>query len=198
MIAEQQIDSYLAALRAQLGPMTLNDREEIVLEISTHIRDSAEQTGAGIDTILTRLGPPAEIAAQYRDGLLIRTASRSISPIKLMRGALRLATKGVFGIFVFFVGMVGYAIGGGLALSGMLKPILPANTGLWMRDGRVIESGTIFPHPPPPAYEVLGLWYIIIAITLGSLTMLLTSFLIRTALRISQKWQSKLQTQVMA
>ena len=194
MIAEQQIDSYLAALRSQLGPMTLNDREEIVREISAHIRDSAEQTGASMEAILARLGSPADLAAQYRDGFLIRTASRSISPWKLMRGALRLATKGVFGVIVFFVGLFGYAMGGGMALSGMIKPILPANTGLWVRDGHVISSGTIFPAPPPPAYEVLGMWYIIIALTLGSLTMLLTSIVIRKALRMSQKWQSKLQT----
>jgi hypothetical protein len=198
MIAEQQIDSYLAALRAQLGPMTLKDREEIVREISAHIRDSAEQTGADVEVILARLGSAADLAAQYRDGLLIRNASRSISPLKLMRGALRLATKGVFGVFVFFVGLFGYAMGGGMALSGMIKPIFPAHTGMWIRDGRLVAFGTQFPHLGPPAHEVLGLWYVPIMLTAGSLTLLLTSFLIRTALRTSQKWQSKLQVHVVA
>jgi Protein of unknown function (DUF1700) len=194
MIAEPQIDTYLAALRTQLGPMTLNEREEIIREISAHIRDSAEQTGAVVDSILARLGSPADLAAQYRDGLLIRSASRSISPVKLMRGALRLATKGVFGVIVFFVGLFGYAIGGGMAISGMLKPIFPAHTGMWVRDGRLIAFGTQFPWIGPPAHEVLGLWYIPIMLTAGSLTLLLTSFLIRNALRTSQKWQSKLRT----
>jgi hypothetical protein len=193
MIAEQQIDSYLAALRIQLGPMTLHDREEIVREISAHIRDSVEESGAGVETILARLGSPVELAAQYRDGLLIRQASRSISPIKLMHGALRLATKGVFGILVFFVGIFGYTIGGGLTLSGLLKPIFPAQTGVWIQDGHLVGWGTELPAFHPPAYEVLGMWYIPIMLTLGSLTLLLTSYLIRTSLRISQKWQSKLQ-----
>lgn len=193
MIAEQQIDSYLAALRSQLGPMTLNDREEIVREISAHIRDSAEQTGASVEAILARLGSPADLAAQYRDGLLIRTASRSISPWMLMRGALRLATKGVAGVFVFFVGMFGYAMGAGMALSGMIKPIFPAHTGMWVRDGRMIAFGTQFPRVGPPAHEILGMWYIPIMLTAGSLTLLLTTFLIRRALRLSHSWQAKLQ-----
>jgi uncharacterized membrane protein len=198
MTAEQQIDSYLAALRIQLSPVTIEDREEIVREICAHIRDSAEQSGASVDTILAQLGDPADLAAQYRDGLLICRASRSFSPVRLIRGALRLATKGIFGVIVLFCGIFGYAIGGGMVLSGMLKSILPANTGLWIRDGHLVSSGTIFPAPASPAHEVLGIWYVIIALVLGSLTILLTSFLIRTSLRISQRWQSRLQLQRMA
>ena len=198
MTTEQQITDYLAALRTQLGLISLDDREEIVREINAHIRDSAEQTGAPVDTILAQLGPPADLAAQYRDGLLIRRASRSFSPVSLMRGALRLATKGVFGVIVFFFGIFGYAIGGGLTLSGMLKPILPANTGVWVLNGHLVSSGTLFPAPAPPAHEILGMWYVIIALVLGSLMILLTSFLIRSSLRISQKWQSKLQIHRMA
>lgn len=193
MIAEQQIDSYLSALRVQLGPITLNEREEIVREITAHIRDSAEESGASVETILDRLGSPIELATEYRDGLLIRQASRSNSPLRLMRGALRLAGKGIFGIVVFFVGLFGYTMGAGMALSGMLKPIFPAHTGMWIREGQIVAFGTQFPPLGPPAHEVLGMWYIPIMLTVGSLTLLLTSFLIRSSLRISQKWQSKLQ-----
>lgn len=193
MIAEQQIDSYLSALRVQLGPMTLNDREEIVREITAHIRDSAEESGASVETILDRLGSPIELATQYRDGLLIRQASRSNSPVRLMRGALRLASKGIFGIIVFFVGLFGYTMGAGMALSGMIKPIFPAYTGMWIRQGKVVAFGTQIPRVGPSAHEILGMWYIPIMLTVGSLTLLLTSYVIRTSLRISQQWQSKLQ-----
>jgi uncharacterized membrane protein len=187
-----QIDTYLSSLRTHLGPMTLSERDEIIREISAHIRDSAEETGASLEAVLMRLGPADQLAAQYRDGLLISNASRSISPLKLMRGALRLATKGVFGVIVFFVGMIGYAIGGGFVLSGMLKPILPAHTGMWVQDGHLLEFGTHFPLVGPPAHEVLGMWYIPLMLTAGSLTLLATTFAIRTSLRISQSWQAKL------
>jgi uncharacterized membrane protein len=192
MTAETQIDSYLTALRLHLGPLTIAEREEIVREINAHIRDSAEESGASVESVLARLGPAEELAAQYRDGLLITKASRSFSPLVLLRATLRLATKGVFGILVFSLAVFGYAIGGGLVLTALVKPILPTNTGLWFDGERFVSSGVLFPPPPPPAHEILGMWYLPIALILGSLTLLFTTFAIRTALRISQRWQSRL------
>ncbi|MGA9587059.1 MAG: DUF1700 domain-containing protein [Terracidiphilus sp.] len=192
MIETVQIDTYLSSLRTHLGPMTLSERDEIVREISAHIRDSAEENGVSVETILARLGAAGELAAQYRDGILIRKASRSISPVTLMRGALRLATKGMSGMVVVFVGMVGYLIGGGCVLSGMLKGVFPAHTGTWYQDGHMIASGTQLYIPAAPAHEVLGMWYIPLMLIAGSLTLLATTFIIRTSLRISQRWQAKL------
>lgn len=193
MIADQTIDSYLTALRTHLGPMTLHDRDEIIREIGAHIRDSVEGSDASLEAVLARLGPADELAAQYRDGLLIRRASRSFSPLVLLRGALRLATGGVFGIIVFLVGMFGYTVGGGLVLSGLLKPIFPNHTGLWIQDGHFLGFGTQLYPTPPPSSEMLGNWYIIVTIVAGSLTLLLTMFLIRTALRVSKMARLKLQ-----
>ncbi len=192
MTTETQIDSYLTALRLHLGPLTIAEREEIVREINAHIRDSAEETGASVETVLERLGPAKELAAQYRDGVLISQASRSFSPIVLLRGAMRLATKGVFGIVAFFLGLFGYTMGVGLVLTALMKPIFPANTGVWIEDGHFLSAGSRFPAPPPNVHDILGLWYVPLALTLGSFTLLLTTFLIRTSLRVSQRWQAKL------
>ncbi|MDR3750059.1 MAG: DUF1700 domain-containing protein [Terracidiphilus sp.] len=193
MTAETQMESYLTELRLHLGSLTIAEREEIVREIVAHVRDSAEESGASVETVLVRLGPAKDLAAQYRDGLLIRRASRSNSPLVLLRGALRLATKGVFGILVFFVGLFGYAMGGGLVLTALVKPILPANTGVWFDgSGHFKSSGVLFPPPGSSAHEVLGMWFIPIALTVGSLLLLFTNWAIRTALRLSQRWQSRL------
>ncbi len=193
MTAEIQIDSYLAALRLHLGPLTIAEREEIVREIAAHVRDSAEESGASLDAVLARLGPAEELAAQYRDGLLIRQASRSISPLVLLRAALRLATKGIFGILVFFVAIFGYAMGGGMVATALLKPIFPEHTGVWFDgQGHFMSSGVLFPPPGSQAHEVLGIWYIPLALIVGSLTLLFTTWAIRTSLRVSQRWQSRL------
>lgn len=192
MTEELQIEEYLSSLRDSLAPISLSEREEILREIGAHIRDSAEAPGASTATVLQRLGPPELLAAQYRDGLLVRQASRSISPVLLLRATLRLATKGVFGTLVFFSGMFGYAMGGGLIMTAFLKPILPAHTGVWMDGDHIVSSGVIFPAPQPPAHEILGWWYIVVALTVGSLTLALTTIAIRAFLQVSLRWQSKL------
>ena len=193
MTSDVQIENYITKLRIHLGPLAITEREEIVREISAHIRDSAEETGDSVENVLARLGPAEELAAQYRDGLLMRQASRSISPLVLLRATLRLATKGASGILVFFLGVFGYSMGGSLVLSALIKPFLPANTGLWViKYGRSFSSGVLSSPPAPPAHEVLGMWYIAIALTLGSLALLLTTYTIRRSLRISQRVQARL------
>jgi len=192
MTREMQLDNYLNTLRIHLGPLTLAEREEIVREIGAHVRDSAEETGAPVETVLARLGSAEELARQYRDGWLISQASRSFSPLVLLRATLRLATKGVFGMVVFFAAVFGYAMGGGLALTALVKPILPGNTGVWVENGQLASSGVLFPPPGPPAHEVLEMWYVPLALVVGSLTLLATTAVIRAALRTSQRWQARL------
>jgi uncharacterized membrane protein len=193
MTIDKQMESYLATLRQHLAPLTLGEREEILKEIAAHVRDSAEEGGGSVATVLARLGPAEALAREYRDGLLISQASRSFSPVLLMRATLRIGSKGVAGIVVFFVGLFGYAIGGGLVISALLKPVFPANTGVWMVGNHVVTVGVVFPFPAAPAHEVLGLSYIVIALVAGSLTLLATTSVIRGFLRFSRGVQSQLR-----
>lgn len=193
MTHDNEIGSYLTALRTHLGPLTIGEREEIVREIEAHIRDSAEESGAGVSAILARLGPAEELAAQYRDGLLVRRASTSFSPPLLLRATLRLATKGIAGVIVFFLGLFGYAIGATMVISALFKPFQPANTGVWFTESRTIDSGILYPPPPSSAHELLGWWFIPIMLVLGSLTLLATTFAIRQFLSVSQHLSAKLQ-----
>ncbi|MGA2352225.1 MAG: hypothetical protein ABSF70_17450 [Terracidiphilus sp.] len=192
MTTETQIESYLKALRTHLGPLTIAEREEIVREIGAHIRDSAEEPDVSVDSVLARLGPAEKLAAQYRDGLLISRASRSFSPLVLLRATLRLATQGVFGILVLFLGFFGYVTGGSLVLTGFAKCLFPAHTGTWVSGGDIVASGTQLYIPQPPAHEIFGMSYIPIALTLGSVTLLITTFAIRKSLNLSQRLRAKL------
>ena len=186
-----QIDAYLLSLRNHLAPITLADREDILREIAAHIRDSVE-SGSTAEAVLARLGPPEELAAQYRDGALIRAASHSVSPLLLLKATLRLASKGIVGILVFSCAVAGYATGVSLILTALIKPFFPAYTGVWVVDGRMVASGVQGYRPQAPMHEILGYWYIPIALFLGSALIALTTLAIRLALRLSQRWQRAL------
>ncbi len=193
MTADLQLDAYLTTLRMHLAPLTIAEREEIVREITAHVRDSAEESGVPLATALARLGSAEALAAQYLNGLLISKASRSVSPLVLLRATLRLASRGIAGIVVFFLSVIGYAMGGGLVLTALAKPIFPANTGIWLDgDGHFMSVGVELPPPGSGAHVIPGLWYIPLALIAGSLTLLFTTWAIRTFLRLSQRWQSKL------
>ena len=192
MTNQMQMESYLATLRLHLAPLTLGEREEILREIMAHVRDSAEQSGASVEAVLTRLGPAEALAKEYRDGLLISRASRSFSPILLLRATLRLATQSIAWIFVFFLSVLGYSFGAGFVIIAFAKMIVPAHAGYWVQDGRMVSCGAFIYGVPASAHEVLGLWIIPLGLTAGSLTLLLTTFLIRNSLRLSRLVRSRL------
>jgi uncharacterized membrane protein len=189
--ATQPAEAYLADLHTQLAPIPLAEREDILREISAHIRDAAE-SGTPLETVLARLGTPAQLASEYRDGQLIRTASRSVSPIVLLRATLRVAAKGITGLVVFCAAIFGYSVGVTLLLTGILKAIFPAYTGVWVANGHLVNSGTQGFIPQAPTHEILGWWYLPIALLLGAALTAVTTIAIRAFLRLSQKVQRSL------
>jgi uncharacterized membrane protein len=187
-----QIEAYLSALRSQLAPITLAEREEILREIAAHIRDSVE-SGTPIETVLARLGPPAELAAEYRDGQLIRAASRSVSPVTLLRATRRLAARGILGIIVFLCALIGYFTGGGLVVGAIIKPFAPNHVGVfttttktvWQTAGQ-LSTGI---QTIGPRHELLGWWAIPIFLVSGAFILVFTTLAIRAFLRISRRVQ---------
>jgi len=176
---EQQIDTYLRTLRECLANMTVADREEIIREISVHIRESIEEAGANLGVVLARLGPAEQLATQYTDDVVVRRAVVSISPLRILHATLHLARRGVEGVILFLVAMFGYASGIGLILSALLKSFYPRETGLWVGP-HIFDFGF---HTSaafdPTAHEVLGWLYIPIALALGGLFLWLTTHSMR-------------------
>ncbi len=181
---ESQIDAYLGKLRQALPQMPVAEREEIVREISVHIRECAEQN-SDVDTILQRLGPAENLASQYGRELMIQSASRSLSPLLILRATFYLAMRGVEGLLLFLVALFGYTLGGGLVITAILKPILPREVGLWVGP-HLFNFGL---HSPAPSAdrEILGWWYIPVALFLGSFFLLLTTLAIRKFLKRSKQ-----------
>jgi uncharacterized membrane protein len=186
MTSDATTNDYLARLRKSLTGMTISDREDIVEEIRMHIRERLDDSKASLDSVLTGLGPAEELAQQYQTGLLVQRAQKSISPLVILRAALRWATMGVEGFLVFCIALLGYATGVLFLLLALLKPILPAYTGFWVGPNQAafsIRMGGTMTNPASPVHEVLGWWLIPVCLVLGSLSLALTTKLLQFLMR---------------
>ena len=204
MTTDTRVEDYLARLRKALGGMTLADRKDIVEEIHMHIRERGGDEGTNVDEILSGLGPAEQLADEYRTGLLVQKARRSVSPLVILRACLRWAKTGVEGTAVFFIALFGYMMGAGFLLLALLKPIFPNHTGLWVGPNVFdfsFRMGLSTGYPPPTVHEVLGWWFIPVSLVLGSLTILATTKVIRVLMKRFQ-WRSafvnKIQSHMVA
>ena len=182
MTPETQINDYLEQLRNALTGMTVSEREDIVEEIHMHIRERIGDPAASLDAVLAGLGPAHELAQQYRTGLLVQRAQRSISPLVILRAALGWATTGVAGFMAFVIAMVGYATGVAFLLFALMKPFFPAYTGLWVGPGQFnfsFRMGATMTNPASPVHEILGWWLIPVCLTAGSLSLVVTTKLLQ-------------------
>ena len=191
-LGEQTIDNYLTALRSALRGLPASDCEEIISEIRAHLRDSIQQPDTNVESVISRLGPVSELAEQYRESLLMQRTVEAVSPLLIIRAVLRLATVSGVGFVLFLLALLGYGSGVALILSALLKPILPREVGLWVGPGVFnfgFEKGGynggpgMLLAPGASVHELLGWWYMPVALALGALFIWSTTWLIRKLLR---------------
>ena len=182
MTPESQVNDYLAQLRSALSGMTVSEREDIVEEIRMHIRERSSDPQSSLGAVLAGLGSADELAQQYRTGVLVQRARTSISPVVILRAALRWASTCVEGCMVFVIALFGYAMGIGFLLLALMKPFFPANTGLWVGPDQFnfsFRMGATMTNPNQPVHEVLGWWLIPVCLVLSSLCFACTTKLLQ-------------------
>ena len=197
---ESAVETYLAVLRHSLRGMNSAEREEIVLEIRAHLHDSL-QSGSNVATVLARLGAPAELTAQYRENSLLERASRTHTPWEMLRTTMHLAKISGEGFLCFVLAILGYGSGAAMVLSALLKPIFPAQTGLWVGSGvfrfgyqaidaagnPLGEIGLFMPtRNGSSVHELLGWWYIPVALLLGALLIWGTTKILRKVIKAAR------------
>jgi uncharacterized membrane protein len=175
---DNSLETYLTQLQSALTGMTIAERTDIVEEIRVHVRERAETSALSVTEALNRLGPAEDLARDYCCGALVRKASTGFSPWLILRAAYAWAKTGSHGFLVFLAAIVGYALGGGLVLLALLKPLFPAETGLWVGPG-VFELG-FRPGNIPAAQEFLGIWLVPVCLIAGGLLLALTTLVMRS------------------
>ncbi len=193
--AQDPADLYLAALRMQLAGLPADEVEETLRELRGHIAERAAESGAEQDRasvadILRQLGTPQEIGSLYRADALVAHARATFSPALIVGTTIRWATKTLAGFVAFLAGVIGYAIGVGLMICGLLKPFLPRNVGLWINppDGFLLGLEV----PRPHGHELLGWWIIPYGLGVGMAFILGTTALLRWMLRFVPRASGRL------
>jgi hypothetical protein len=188
MTTQDPLEAYVVRLRAALSGMTVAEREDIVEEIRAHVLDRVAESGMTIEQTLGRLGPAEALAADYGKGVLVRRARGTFSPWLILRAAYAWAMTGVHGFLAFMTAMLGYTLGFGFIVLGLIKPLFPEETGLWVGPD-LFEFG-FRPGNVPEAHQILGPWFTQITLALGVLLFIGTTMLMRRLLPKFKQWRT--------
>lgn len=176
-------DQYLRQVERVLKPLDPSMREETLLELQAHLldgfRDGTGETEAErLLNAIDRLGEPEEILKPMMADKLLTKGIRTLHPGSIAKGLFysffgrlrRIALALAIGI-----GFVGSLC---LAAMGILKFIFPRHIGFLLLEG----GGFIFGMTLDASHiktDVLGYWFVPIALVLAFLFYLLFSQLLR-------------------
>jgi hypothetical protein len=182
-----RLEGFLHDLRARLAGLPAAEVDEIVAELRSHVRDSAgaDPTGRAVAAVLERLGPPAELAAQFATERLLARAQHSGSPWLLLRGLYRGAGIGIAGGAALLALVVGYVAAASLLVAALMKPFAPDRVGLWRlgSDELSLRLGLAPALPPPRGEELLGWWIVPLGLLAAAAASWITAGFGRWAIR---------------
>jgi hypothetical protein len=188
---ESRVRGYLYVLersiKSAVSPQLAADA---VREVESHIRERvAESPGMpnerdALEEILARLGAPTTVARAYSLEMMFEEASTGGRFAPVFRTLFHLAGTGGLGFLGTLLLLVGYSSATSFLGMAILKPIFPANVGLWVGNG--MRLGFQVPAPPEP--ERLGYWMIPLALTAGIAILVFTH-------RVARRWIERLKTQ---
>lgn len=191
---EARIRGYLfvlgRSLRAFLPAEVASDS---VREIESHLRERLAQTdsqpneSAAVERVLAELGPPLRVAQAYAAEMTVDEAVTSGRAVAIARALWHLATTTAAGFFAALGLFVGYLAGAVFVIIAALKPIFPANVGLFVIDGIPRSFGALF--PAPRGAEVWGgYWVIPLCLAIGLAILVVTH---RGARRFLAWWRER-------
>jgi uncharacterized membrane protein len=174
---ESRVNGYLFALERSLKTfLPAEIVRDAVREIDSHLReriaaaDGAPNERVAIEQILGELGPPLRVAPAYSAERTLDEAVVTGRVASVLSALWRVTAKTMIGFWVALAVSVGYTVGWSFLVLALMKPIVPANVGLWADDATGLPRGLGMEFPVPPGrHDIAGYWLIPVAIALGIL-----------------------------
>jgi uncharacterized membrane protein len=173
---------YLERLERALRPLPPTERDAVGAEIRSHIAERSAAPDAPIAAILAALGEPEDLARAYLEDHEMAAALHRASPGRLLASILGRATRSLTALAVGLTAVILYALGLSFALVAIMKPIAPANVGLWRGPGSF--SMGFLASPGPSTSELLGLWIVPLGLIAAVICYLAATALIKRGGRI--------------
>lgn len=177
---ESRVHGYLFVLERALSAFLPRETvTDAVKEIESHLREriaSAEgsEERVVLERILAELGPPLKVAQAYSAERTLEEAVTTGRIGPMFRAAWHLAVTTVTGFFVGVGLFVAYTTGLAFLAVAALKPIFPANVGIWVNAlGIPYNFGAQFPAPADSRI-IGGYWIIPISAAVGIAVLVFT------------------------
>lgn len=171
-MTDKTIDAYLARVGGYLSALPAGERDEIIAELSSHLRESLAANPDGLAATFKGLGSPEDFARGYLDDDALRAALAGGTPTDMLMGVLRQAPHSLGAFTGFAVVSVFYLFAFSFFGLIVLELINPEQTGLWIGGdmnpfflGMISGSG-----PSDDLRDVAGLWFIPLSLALASLS----------------------------
>lgn len=198
---QTRVQGYLYVLERSLkGALPPDVVADAIREVGGHLAERIAETEAvpderqALERVLAEVGPPLQVARAYSTELILDQAIVTGHLVPTLRGLVHIATTTIAGFFGVIGLLTGYGVGLGLILTGVLKPIFPANTGLFLVNG--VPHGLGIQFPVQPGVQIVGgYWLIPIVILAGLFVFVVTHRLARRLLswarhQIARDWRT--------
>jgi hypothetical protein len=167
------LDTYLAQVHRHLRGLPDAEVRETLAELRSHVLDKVggDLTPASVEAAIAQLGSPREVARVNVTERVAAELETNRSPLRVLRGVVRLASLSVFGLFTFLVSFTGYAFAVAFLITAAVKPFVWNRAGLWITtrgpDDYAASWALGVTDNPHRGHEILGGWIIPIGIVAG-------------------------------
>ena len=164
---DAELERYLDALRRELGGLPPELISDLVGELRCHVRDilgaHGESSRDSLREVLDRLGPPAELAAQYRatTGAVAPPRSSFAAPAVARGGWSALSAAGVLPLLALWL------LGACFFVAALHKPFAVERVGLWRLAGDELSLHLGFEAAPADGEELLSWWIVPLGLLAG-------------------------------
>ena len=186
MTSTGKLETYMRELSRALSGLKANDRDDILLEIRSHLEHRKSEDR--LHEALASLGSAKECAQGFYEEIRLQDAFTDGGPTKTIGALLALASRRITAAFGLLVAGIFYLMAAGFALTGVAEVVTPELAGLWVNaDKGMFFFGIIDSDTTESATELLGAWLIPVAAGLAVLAFICGQWLGRFFIRLMMR-----------